>query len=162
MYYELRNIIEGFGESPKGNFIQTALFYLRKSETASRTSEKSEFINKKDEVNNLIVFADENQLWYPFLDEEKYIGEGSEQKVFLNDDGKHVIKINDTIFYETWRDYFVSLLIHNFLFPTTSYELLGFYQKSEIFYAVVKQPFIESTEPTDLAKLRLFLERNDP
>lgn len=50
MYYELRNIIEGIGESPKGNFIQTALFYLRKSERASGTSEKSEFINKKDEI----------------------------------------------------------------------------------------------------------------
>jgi hypothetical protein len=27
-------------------------------------------------------------------------------------------------------------------------------------YSVVQQPFIESTEPTDLGKLRLFLEKN--
>ncbi len=47
MYYELRNIIEGIGESPKGNFIQTALFHLRKSETISKPFEKSEFINEK-------------------------------------------------------------------------------------------------------------------
>ena len=160
MYYELRNIIEGLGESPKGNFIQTILFYLRESKTTGGTSEKPELISKKGEVENLIIFANQNQCWYPYIDEEKYIGEGSEQKVFLNDDGESVIKINDTIFYETWKDYFVNLLIHNFLFPTTAYELLGFYQKLGILYAVVKQPFIESTELTDLTKLRLFLENN--
>ena len=47
MYYELRNIIEGLGESSKGNFIQTILFYLRESKTTGGTSEKSELINKK-------------------------------------------------------------------------------------------------------------------
>jgi hypothetical protein len=61
MYYELRNIIEGIVESPKGNFIQTALFYLRKSETTSRAFEKSEFVHKKDEVENLIIFANERK-----------------------------------------------------------------------------------------------------
>jgi Serine/Threonine/Tyrosine Kinase found in polyvalent proteins len=55
-----------------------------------------------------------------------YIGEGAEQRVFLNDDGKSVTKQNDTIFYETWEDYLISLLIHNFLFPATAYQLLGF------------------------------------
>ena len=53
MYYALRNIIEGIGESPKGNFILTVLFHLRKSETISKAFEKSEFIHKKDEIENL-------------------------------------------------------------------------------------------------------------
>ena len=44
MYYELSNIIEGFGDSLKGNFIQTILFYLRESKTTSGTSEKPELI----------------------------------------------------------------------------------------------------------------------
>lgn len=46
------------------------------------------------------------------------------------------------------------------MFPNTAYQLLGFYQQENILYAVVKQPFIESTEPTDLSALRLFLENN--
>lgn len=54
----------------------------------------------------------------------------------------------------------MSLLIHNILFPSTQYELLGFYLKSNVFYAVVKQTFIESTEPTDLNEVKKFLERN--
>jgi len=47
------------------------------------------------------------------------------QKVYLNDDGLSVTKLNDSIFYETWTDYFNSPLLHNFFFPATSYELIG-------------------------------------
>lgn len=160
MNHELRNIIAGIREITERNLIQTTLFYLRESEKTSRKIEKPELLTKKGEIEILKTFANQNKLWFQTLDESAFIGEGAEQKVYLNDDGKSVIKINDTIFYETWKDYLISLLIHNYLFPNTAYQLIGFYQKENIFYSVVKQSFIESTEPTDLSKLRNFLEKN--
>jgi Serine/Threonine/Tyrosine Kinase found in polyvalent proteins len=160
MTYELRHILEGTGGATEANLIQTALLYLRESQTASGKIEKPEFVRKEDEVKHLIAFASQKRLWYFSIPQESYIGEGAEQKVYLNEDGKSVIKINDTIFYLSWQDYFISLLIHNFLFPNTAYQLLGFYQEEKILYSVVKQPFIESTDPTDLSLLRVFLEKN--
>ena len=157
---ELRNILSGTGEIARENLIKTALFFLRTSKAASRKIEEPEFFNKEDEIKFLIDFANQNQLWYLSIDENTYIGEGAEQKVYLSNDGKNVIKINDGIFYSSWQDYFISLLIHNFLFLKTQYTLLGFFQKDNIFYSLVQQPFIQSTEPTDLEQVKLFLESN--
>ena len=162
MHDELRNIILGIGKASTGHSIQTVLSFLRKSKTTSREIEKSEFFSKKDEIKLLIEFANNNQFWHNEINQNTYIGEGAEQKVYLEDNGVFVIKTNDSIFYETWNDYFISLLIHNYLFPTTAYQLLGFFEnmdKTE-FYSVVRQPFIESTSPTDLSLLKLFLEKN--
>jgi hypothetical protein len=160
MNNELRNIISGTGEITARNLIQTALFYLRESKTTSGKIEESELVNKKNEIERLALLANQNHLWYQSINDSTYIGEGAEQKVYLNEDGKNVIKLNDTIFYSSWEEYFISLLIHNYLFVKTSYDLIGFYQQENTFYAVVKQPFIESTEATDLEKVRLFLESN--
>ncbi|SEO11047.1 hypothetical protein SAMN05216436_1345 [bacterium A37T11] len=57
--------------------------------------------------------------------------------------------MNDAIFYETWEDYLNSLLLHNYFFPATSYELIGFYKEAEKLYAAVRQPFIIATSTTD-------------
>jgi mevalonate pyrophosphate decarboxylase len=121
MNNELRNIISGTGEITARNLIQTALFYLRESKTTSGKIEESELVNKKDEIERLFLLADQNHLWYQSINDSTYIGE---QKVYLNEDGKNVIKLNDTIFYSSWEEYFISLLIHNYLFVKTSYNLI--------------------------------------
>jgi hypothetical protein len=157
---ELRDIIFGTGEITEGNLIQAILYFLRKSQKTSGKTEKSELITKKDEVNYLILFAEKNNLWYKEIKESFYIGEGAEQKVYLNEDGKSVTKINSGIFYLSWIDYFISILIHNYLFPSTSYEFMGFYLKENVFYVVVKQHFVESTETTDLESVKKFLLSN--
>ena len=159
---ELRNIIIGIGETSTGHSIQTVLRHLRKSKNASRETEKSQLFSKTDEVEYLNDFANKIQFWYNEINEKTYIGEGAEQKVYLGENGLFVIKINDSIFYETWNDYFISLLVHNYLFPSTAYQLLGFAENIDktVFSSVVKQPFIESTSPTDLSLLKLFLEKN--
>jgi hypothetical protein len=159
---ELRNIIIGISETSTGHSIQTVLSFLRESKNASRETEKSEFFSKTDEVKFLIDFANSNQFWCNEVNENTYIGEGAEQKVYLEESGLFVLKTNDSIFYETWNDYFISLLINNYLFPTTAYQLLGFFENPDktAFYSVVRQPFIESTSPTDLSFLKLFLEKN--
>ena len=82
--------------------------------------------------------------------EETKIGEGAEQKVYLSSDNKSVLKLNDSIYYEFWIDYLNNLLLHNYFFPTTNYQLIGFKEIDGILYAVVKQPFIQFTEPTNI------------
>ncbi len=69
-------------------------------------------------------------------------------------------KLNDSIFYETWTDYFNSLLLHNFFFPATSYELIGFVIRENQRLAAVKQSFIRSTSATDIDKVKELMASN--
>lgn len=155
---ELQNVISGNAEVRHGKIIQTIANFLRRKKIAIQKSEKTEFL-KNQETEILIDFVNNNNLWIDFIDESNYIGEGAEQKVYEFYDPKFVLKINDSIFYEYWLDYFHSLLLHNFFFPHLAYELLGFY-KSDVLYAVIKQPFVVSTEHTNLENVKTFLAAN--
>jgi hypothetical protein len=155
---ELQNVISGNAEVRHGKIIQTIANFLRREKIAIQKSEKTEFL-KNQETEILIDFVNNNNLWIDFIDESNYIGEGAEQKVYEFYDPKFVLKINDSIFYEYWLDYFHSLLLHNFFFPHLAYELLGFY-KSDVLYAVIKQPFVVSTEHTNLENVKTFLAAN--
>jgi hypothetical protein len=156
---ELQNIISGNGEVRYGDIIQTINNYLRREKKSVSSPKEAKFF-KTQETEILINYIDHNKLWFVGLDETKYIGEGAEQKIFEYSDPKYIIKINDSIFYEFWEDYFNSLLIHNFFFPHLAYELLGFYKTDSILHAVVKQPFVLSTEITDLNNVKTFLLEN--
>lgn len=88
-----------------------------------------------------------------------FISQGAEQRVYKFDD-LNVIKLNSSIFYEYWLDYFNNLLIHNFFFSSTNYDFLGFKIIDEQLYSVVKQQFIIANETTNLHSVRSFLEYN--
>lgn len=156
---ELQNIISGNGEVRFGGIIQTINYYLRREKNAISEFEKAKFLKSK-ETEILIDYIEKKNLWFVHLDETKYIGEGAEQKIYEYADPKYVIKLNDSIFYEFWEDYFNSLLIHNFFFPHLAYELLGFYKSELNLNAVVKQPFVQSTEITNLDNVKTFLLEN--
>lgn len=72
----------------------------------------------------------------------------------------HVLKLNDAIYYKSWKDYFINLLLHNHFFPDTAYELKGFVKESNKLLAVVEQSFVISNEPTDLGRVKYFLQSN--
>lgn len=158
MKHELQSIISGKSEVRYGAVIQTATRYLKGSERPGQVAKNSKLF-KKQETEVLIKFIDSNNLWIPDIGVENYVSEGAEQKVYLKD-GKTVIKLNDGIFYNSWEDYFNNLLLHNFFFPDTAYELLGFYKEVDIVYAVVKQPFVKATEKTDLEGVKQFMLEN--
>jgi hypothetical protein len=88
-----------------------------------------------------------------------YISEGAEQKVYLKDTVR-VTKLNDAIFYASWLDYFHSLLLHNYFFADTAYQLKGLFQNNNVVFAVVEQPFVRASEKTDLQHVKLFLGAN--
>ncbi len=156
--YELQNIISGKSIDRSEATIQAVADYLRTSQRASPMAE-GKHQNKAEETKSLIAYAHKMSLLYNDVDEKSYISEGAEQKVFIRD-GRHVIKLNDAIYYASWEDYFHNLLLHNYFFADTSYQFLGFYHKENQFFAVVEQSFVKADALTDLQQVKLFLNNN--
>jgi hypothetical protein len=156
---ELRSVISGVGDHAATNLICAAAHHLREGQEASRIAQKPG-LSKEEETEKLIEWININNLWISNHDETRFIASGAEQRVYLHEDGFSVYKLNDSIFYQYWVDYFHSLLIHNYFFPATAYLLIGFYHAEETLYAVVKQPFIEITELTNVESVKAFLAQN--
>lgn len=156
---ELQNIIRGDEQTGSDSRLKKNQNFLSRYAEASRSIEKQQRFKDK-ETAALITFATRENLFYtaPILSKD-FISEGAEQKVYRLDD-THVVKTNQSVFYECWLDYFNSLLIHNFFFPTTAYTFLGFKLIEDELYSVVKQEFIVSNEHTDLEAVKEFLEYN--
>ena len=114
---ELRAVISGKGKVRNGTIIQSAARYLKRSKEAGKMAEKPKQL-KKQEAEILKAFISKNNLLLPSLNVKDYISEGAEQKVFLKQ-GRDVLKLNDVIFYNSWIDYFNSLLLHNYFSPIT-------------------------------------------
>ncbi|MDQ1166884.1 hypothetical protein QE431_003202 [Flavobacterium sp. SORGH_AS 622] len=91
-----------------------------------------------------------------YINIHAFISSGAEQKVYLQNKHK-VIKLNDIIYYESWEDYFNNLLLNNYFFPDTAYQLIGFYEQAEVLYAVVEQKFVQSDSATELENVKHFL-----
>ena len=114
---------------------------------------------KKEETKSLIQFINENNLWNCNLNFKDFLSSGAEQRVFLSN--QKVLKLNDSIYYESWLDYFHNLLLNNYFFPDTAYELLRFYKsEDDTLYALVEQNYIKANAPTDLAQVKAFLKNN--
>ena len=155
---ELRNIISGKSSSSYDAITQTVASYLRTGESSGPMAEKKHQ-NKPQEAARLIKFAEENDLFISDIDPDNFISSGAEQKVYIQDE-RYVLKLNDAVYYASWEDYFHNLLLHNYFFSDTEYELIGFYLLDSVLYAVVRQPFIKADKVTDLSSVKLFLENN--
>jgi hypothetical protein len=156
---ELQNIILGDGPIGSSSKLKQVQNFLRGNARPSEGIEKQEYF-KGEEEKCLIDFATQHSLFYSDeIDERMFISEGAEQRVYKFDD-LNVIKLNSSIFYEYWLDYFNSLLIHNFFFSSTNYEFLAFKIIDEQLYALVKQKFVIANQTTDLQSVRSFLEYN--
>jgi hypothetical protein len=155
---ELHNIISGKSQVSFGTTIQAIASYLNDGSKSSIETQDSKQI-REQETKRLERLITDRNLWINDIDFSQYVSEGAEQRVYLKD-SEHVLKLNDAIYYSYWKDYFHNLLLHNFFFPDTAYELLGFTKETENLYAVVKQPFVTITQETDLNKVKAFLESN--
>ena len=155
---ELLNIISGKSEVSFGRIIQTITCYLENGEKTSSIS-KGEKCFKAKEEERLIKFITSNNLWIYNIDFSQYVSEGAEQKVFLKD-SKHVLKLNDSIYYESWKDYLINLLLHNYFFSDTAYNLLGFTKNDDVLFAVLQQNYIAIDNTTNLSLVKAFLANN--
>ena len=155
---DIQHILSGKSQVKHHHLIQAACSYLKGSQGSS-SMVKNQQQNKEEETKRLIQYVNDNNLWVDNINIELYISQGAEQKVYLKD-GTTVLKLNDTIYYANWVDYFHNLLLNNLFFPDTAYNLLGFYKDLDVIYAVVEQPFVKATEKTDLNVVKTFLENN--
>ena len=157
--HELQSIIIGNGQNGSTSQLKKVHDFLRGHEKTGSKPEKPKYL-KSEEEQLLISFAEKEKLFFSAeISEDLFISEGAEQRVYRFDDHS-VIKLNGSIFYEYWLDYFSSLLVHNYFFKSTLYDFLGFKIINKTLYAVVKQDFIVATETTNLDELRSFMEYN--
>jgi hypothetical protein len=160
----LKNIISGTIIEGKNDTLTTTRNQLCSSFTTDTTT-KRDFDKqreiKKEQEKQLNDYISKNNLWITdFSDQENYLTEGGEAKIYFGKDNKSVIKLNDAVYYFTWLDFFNSILIHNLFFEETKYELLGFKRSNETLFAVLKQAFIISDNPVNLDDVKHLLEFN--
>ena len=155
---EIYNVLSGKSEVSLGTTIQSITCYLNNGQKASPTVENEKHL-KKQEAEKLENYISKNNLWINDIDFSQYVSEGAEQKVYLRD-SEHVLKLNDSIYYSSWKDYFYNLLLHNYFFPDTAYELIGFTKDKDILYAIVKQNYVSITSNTNLEDVKSFLTLN--
>ena len=158
MTNEIQRIISGESQVRYGTNIQAAVSYLAGGEKTSSLDKTDKYF-KREETERLKDYINNQNLWIKDIDLNNYVSEGAEQKVYLKD-SRSVIKLNDTIYYLSWMDYFVNLLLNNYFFPDTAYNLLGFYENENVLYAVVEQSFVNATELTDLNLVEQFMNAN--
>ena len=154
---ELHNVLSGKSKIRFGAIIQTIAGYLRDgTETSTTIKDEKQF--KIQETKRLEEYISEKNLWIE-VDLSQYVSEGAEQKVYLKDT-ENVLKLNDAIYYNSWKDYLYNLLLHNYFFPDTAYDLIGFTKDNTVLYAVVQQSYVSITTTTDLKEVRAFLTLN--
>jgi hypothetical protein len=136
---DIQHILSGTSQVKCHHLIQTTCSFLKGSQGSS-SMVKNQQQYKEEETKRLIQYVNDNNLWVDNINIELYISQGAEQKVYLKD-GSTVLKLNDTIYYANWVDYFHNLLLNNLFFSDTAYNLLGFYKDLDVIYAVVEQPF---------------------
>jgi hypothetical protein len=145
---KLQHIISGnVIEEPKNTLNSTRNFLCSSFET--NTTPQKDFDNqkriKKEQEKLLVNFAIRYKLLnLDFVNEDYYLTEGGKAKIYFSKDCKHVVKLNDAIYYSNWLDFLNSVCIHNLIFTETEYILMGFVIKNQVLYAVLKQGFIVS------------------
>ncbi len=156
---ELQYIIQGKSKSSQKPLIQTIASYLRASQGTS-TMVKNDKQHKQKETKSIIEYCNQNNLWADDkVNFDLFISEGAEQKVYIKNE-KTVYKLNDSIYYSSWLDYFINLLLNNYFFPDTTYTLEGFCLIENTLFALVEQPFVKANQPTDLEQVKKFMTAN--
>ena len=157
--HELQHILQGKSQVSHGTLIQTVASYLRGSQkTGTMVKGSKQF--KKQETEELVNIINIHHLWNCDINFHSFVTEGAEQRVYIQDE-RTVLKLNDSIYYESWLDYLENLLLNNYFFPDTAYNLLGFYKSdTDVIYALVEQSFVKASVHTDLEQVRLFLQNN--
>ena len=120
---------------------------------------ESRAIVKERQNEFLKLYALQSGIWLASLPSDtQYLTRGGESKVFMDLDRLNAIKVNNSIYYATWTEYFTSLVIHNLLFPNTAYSLVGFALDGANLCAVLRQPFIkgEQARLEDINRLLTF------
>ncbi len=156
---ELQSILQGKSPVSYGKPLQAITSYLRESQRASSMVAGNKQ-SKVEETKKLIEYVNQRHLWNCDIDFTTFLSAGAEQRVYIQNN-KKVFKLNDAIYYTSWVDYFENLLLHNYFFPDTSYNLIGFYKSDKnVIYAFVEQNYVVADQPTNVNRVKEFLLNN--
>jgi len=160
----LENIVNGIvleGEEDRCTAARNLLCASFRTSRAVKKDFEGQLRVKEEQAEFLRVESSLKNWWVSDLPvESSYLARGGEARIYFAPDQRSVIKVNDAIYYATWLEFFNSLVIHNLLFEETAYTFLGFTESEGRLLAVLKQPFIASDAPVDLADVRLLLAFN--
>ncbi len=107
---KIQDIICGTHISWQTNTCTAARNFLCSSFSPS-TTVKKDFENsriiKEKQAAALTSYINENGFWVQRPPQvERLLTIGGEAEVYLNTDKRHVIKLNDAVYYSTWLDFF--------------------------------------------------------
>lgn len=161
---KIENITQGIiiqGQQDNCTAIRNLLCAGFPTSTTVKTDFEGKAIIKKEQAKCLENYSKKNNLWVADLPtEDRYLTRGGEARIYLHEDGMNVIKLNDSVYYATWLEFFNSILLHNLIFENTSYILLGLTKQDDVLYAVLQQPFITSDAQAELEDIKKLLEFN--
>jgi hypothetical protein len=162
---KIENIVSGIileGSTDHCTAIRNSLCRRYATSTVVKANFESNAIIKEKQAQLIEAYCDEHKLWIENVPEnDRYLARGGEARIYLDNDNRHVIKLNDAVYYATWLEFFNSILLHNLIFSNTSYRLLGFLKQEGILYAVLQQMFIIATAQAELDDIKKFLEFNE-
>jgi Serine/Threonine/Tyrosine Kinase found in polyvalent proteins len=160
----LENIVKGIvleGESDSCTAVRNLLCASFRTSTTVKKDFENQLLVKKEQAAFLKDLSTSKNWWVHDLpDERSFLTRGGEAQIYLASDNKNVIKVNDAVYYATWLEFFNSLVIHNLLFEETFYTFLGFIERNNILFAVLRQSFIKSDAPVDLRDVKKLLAFN--
>jgi Serine/Threonine/Tyrosine Kinase found in polyvalent proteins len=146
------------------------------SQEASAAAKGAEPVNRKErtiynaavrphEENALQLWSQNNGLWiseYDFAEQyaTRQIGAGAEQKVYLHENGREVVKVNTGTYHGNWLEFFNRLLCHAVFFPATQYSTVGFTSVDQAFAVVIQQQFALLTEGAPRSIVEPYLNRH--
>ena len=132
-----------------------------RTSTTVKANFESQSVIKKEQAESLKRFCTARNWWVNDPPGDNlFLTRGGGALVYLADDNRSVIKLNDAVYYATWLEFFNSLVIHNLIFKETAYSFLGFTEKNNCLQAVLQQTFITSSQPADLSDIKKLLAYN--
>jgi hypothetical protein len=162
--HKIENITSGAiiaGESDHCTAIRNSLCSRFATSHTVKKDFEGKSIIKEEQAVFIENYCDQHHFWYrDHLEEDRYLTRGGEAKVYLHPDNRHVVKLNDAIYYATWLEFLNSILLHNLIFENTRYSLLGFVKEGGALLAVLEQSFILSDAQVELEDIKKLLEFN--
>lgn len=144
--HDLQSILRGDIEGKDGATIQAALEYYRAEKRASTEGSSERRSETFEEFATREFQYEEGLELLTDLFQERFIAKGEESRVYEATDPAKVIKLNNQGRYSNTKEFLESLLIHNYLFPDSSYKLLGFVYHNNTEYAAVEQVYVDDKE----------------
>lgn len=160
---KIENIVSGIvleGSTDHCTAIRNSICNRYPTSAVVKANFESNTIIKERQAQLIEAYCEKHKLWIENVPDQ-YLTHGGEAKIYLDDDNRHVIKLNDAIYYATWLEFLNSVLLHNLIFTNTSYRLLGFIKQEDVLYAVLQQLFIIATAQAELNDIKRFLEFNE-